>query len=140
MLPDTAAGRRLAETLLQSARGREFASAELRLRQLYGKSFTKDLAPGTVTPVTALGQLVVRGMVLSRRFDGEITRTPGGYRITTAVPLVLSIRELQLEDELAAWAAAAGGGEVADAVTATVDLRLARRDTVTDRDSEGEGG
>lgn len=126
-LSDTAQAAALARDLFQVQANREFRTARLSVRELYGRRFTSLVPLGGVTAVTARGQLVVHGMALSRDFDGEITRTPSGYRITTAIPLLFSIRQLGMDDELAAWTAATGGGTVEDAVAVTVDLRLARR-------------
>ncbi len=126
-LPDTAQSAALARDFFQVASKPEFRTARLAVRELFGKSFTSRLPLGGVTPVTARAQLVLHDMAISRDFAGDITRTPSGYRITTSVPLVFSIRQLGMADELAAWAVATGGGVVEDVVAVTVDLRLARR-------------
>jgi hypothetical protein len=127
-LPDTAQAAALARDFFQVGSRPEFRTARLAVRELFGKKFTSRLPVGGVTPLTARAQLVLHDMAISRDLTGEITRTPQGYRITTAVPLTYSIRQLGLADELAAWTAATGGGVVEDVVAVTVDLRLARRD------------
>jgi hypothetical protein len=147
-LPDTAQAAALARDFFQVGSKREFRTARLAVRELFGKRFTSRLPLGGVTPVTARAQLVVHDMAISRDFVGEITRTPTGYRITTSIPLIFSIRQLGMADELAAWTAATGGGAVEDVVAVTVDLRLARRDdaeapgAAAERPSreEGRGG
>jgi hypothetical protein len=128
-LPDSAQASALARDVFQVDASRENRTATLALRELSGKRFTSGLPAGGVTPVTGRGQLVVHGMAVSRDFEGEIARTPSGYRITNVAPIVVSIGQLGLEDEVAAWTAATGGGAVADPVAITVDLRLARRGT-----------
>jgi hypothetical protein len=132
LLPDTAQAGALARDVFQINANREFRTARLSVRQLFGKSFTTLLPVGAVTPVTARAQLVIHGMAVSRDFDGEISRAPGGYRITTVVPLLVSLRQLGMDDEVAAGAQATGGGTVGDVVVVTVDLRLARRAPVRD--------
>ena len=127
VLPDTAQAGALARDVFQVNANREFRTARLSVWQLFGKRFTTLLPVGAVTPVTARAQLVIHGMAVSRDFDGEISRAPGGYRVTTVVPLLVSLRQLGMDDEVAAWAQATGGGSVGDAVAVTVDLRLARR-------------
>lgn len=127
VLPDTAQASALARDVFQVNANREFRTARLSVRQLFGKRFTTLLPVGAVTPVTARAQLVIHGMAVSRDFDGEISRAPAGYRITTVVPLLVSLRQLGMDDEIATWAEATGGGTVGDAAAVTVDLRLARR-------------
>lgn len=127
-LDDSTQARALSETLFETGRGGEFRIAELRVRELFGKRFKAGIPVGAVTPVSVQGQLRVHRMALSRRFDGEIARTPGGgWRLTTALPLVLSFSELGLDEELAAWRGATGVQSVSDGVALSVDLRLARR-------------
>ena len=105
----------------------ERRSAELRVRELFGKQFTSALPVGGVTPVTARAQLVLLDRVLSRDFDGEITRTPSGYRITTAAPILFTLEELGAADAAERWKAATGASEVGPLVAVSVDVRLARR-------------
>lgn len=126
-LDDSTQTRALASRFFQVDLNREFRTAELRVRTLFGKRFNANLPLGGVTPISARGQLRVHGMAVSRRFEGEVARTPSGYRITTLVPILLSIGDLGLEDELAAWRGETGVASVADEVAVTVDLRLARR-------------
>jgi hypothetical protein len=105
----------------------ERRTAELRIRELYGKRFTSGLPVGGVTPVTARAQLVVLDRALSRDFEGEITRTPSGYRITTAAPILFTLEELGAADAAERWKAATGAAEVGPLVAVSVDVRLARR-------------
>lgn len=105
----------------------ERRTAELRIRELYGKRFTSALPVGGVTPVTARAQLVVLDRVLSRDFEGEITRTPSGYRITTAAPILFSLEELGAAGAAERWKTATGAAEVGPLVAVSVDVRLARR-------------
>jgi hypothetical protein len=132
VLPDTAQAGALARDVFQVNANREFRTARLGVRQLFGKRFTTLLPVGAVTPATARAQLVIHGMAVSRDFEGEISRAPSGYRISTVVPLLISLRQLGMDDEVAAWAQATGGGTVGDVVAVTVDLRLARRAPLRD--------
>jgi hypothetical protein len=127
VMSDTLQRRLLVERIFRVGERPEFGSAELRVRQLYGKRLTGALPPGGVTPIVARGQLRVRDMALSRQFEGEIARTPGGYRITSATPILFSLQELGMGDERATWGQISGAGPLADPVVVTVDLRLLRR-------------
>jgi hypothetical protein len=128
-LDDSLQARALVADFFQADADREFRTAELTVRELAGRSFTIRLPPGGVTPISGHAQLVMHRMVVSRRFEGEISRTASGYRITTAAPVSFSIEGLGMAEELEAWRAAAGVASVGDGVGVTVDLRLARRDS-----------
>ena len=106
---------------------RELRTAELVVRRLYGSFFTPRIPSGGVTPVSANARLRVHGMVLTRQLQGEISRTPSGYRITTAAPVLLSISELGMGPQLAAWREAVGAASVGEGVALTADLRLGKR-------------
>ena len=126
-LGDSLQTRSLATDVFQLDRRSEGRTAELRVRLLYGKRFTSSLPVGGVTPVTARAQLVLLDRALSRDFEGEITRTPSGYRITTAAPILFTLEDLGLLEGVERWKAATGVAEVGQGVAVTVDLRLARR-------------
>ncbi|MFN2433631.1 MAG: hypothetical protein ABR599_12615 [Gemmatimonadota bacterium] len=125
---DSARARSLTGDLLQAGAGPEFRSAELRVREITGRHFRSDLAPGAATPVTARGQLQLQRRALSRPFDGQIAPSPQGYRVTSSTPLVLSLREIGLSERLPGWLEEAGLRNAADQVVVSVDLRLAKRD------------
>jgi hypothetical protein len=126
-LADSLQERALVEKLFRAGEGPDFGAAELRVRELHGRRFTSDLPPGATSRLTVIGQLRVQRMALSRQFQGEITRTPRGYRIMSAMPILFSISELGMEEELAAWRQATGAGPVSDTIVVTVDLRLVPR-------------
>jgi hypothetical protein len=126
-LGDSTRTRAFVADVVGGERRTERRTAQLRIRDLYGKRFTSTLPVGGVTPVTARAQLVVLDRVLSRDFEGEITRTPSGYRITTAAPVLFTLEELGIVEALERWKAATGTAEVGPVVAVSVDLRLARR-------------
>ncbi|MBA2565092.1 MAG: hypothetical protein H0V09_06675 [Gemmatimonadetes bacterium] len=134
-LADTLRTRMLREQL-EPAGPRESSVAELRVRDLFGKRFKTDLPLGGVLPVSIRGQLLVRGRAVSRQFDGEITRTPGGWRLTNAQPIVFSFEEVGLREERDAWFSAREAVPARGPVAISVDLRLERRVAAEARSAE----
>lgn len=132
VLGDSAQARALSTALDASGARLAARTAELRIRELFGKTLTSRLPPGGIAPIEARGQLRTHGMAVSRPFQGEISRTPSGYRLTTSVPALVSVGELGLRPVIDAWLQATGGGAVDDGVALVADLRLARRPDVAD--------